>query len=48
LPEEGVQPKSQAKPANNDDWLDEPVVQNKKAPNAESTKPKKKKNKNKK
>jgi hypothetical protein len=49
LPEEGVQPKSQAKPAIHDNWLDEPaVVQNKKASNSESTKPKKKKNKNKK
>jgi hypothetical protein len=48
LPEEGSQPKSQAKPANHDNWLDEPVVQNKKTSNSESTKPKKKKNKNKK
>jgi len=48
LPEEGLQPKSQAKPANHDDWLDEPVSQNKKNSNTESTKPKKKKNKNKK
>jgi hypothetical protein len=49
LPEEGLQPKSQAKPAIHDNWLDEPaLVQNKKAHNSESTKPKKKKNKNKK
>lgn len=48
LPEEGSQPKSQAKPANHDNWLDEPVVHNKKASSGESTKPKKKKNKNKK